>query len=322
MGRSLDEDPLTLAIAPPPDETYEQRQIREAAEAEAKRISDEIDEQIRKEREAERRKKKPVKLLLLGTFSVNSSELGLLRYIGQSESGKTATLKSWFKPSPSPAWLTTFLPDFQLTYARREWYEEKAAWRAVIFLNLVRNVNEILAHLTSEMSDLPFHPEESHEDLSAPRPPRALPRLKFTDKHSILRMRLGPLSSVQQVLEKKIGTASLEPHSTSVNTAAPFDQPSPSGRRGLQEFSINSSNGWKSALDKFRTLRTAPSNARQENGAAQAGPSVTRKVRDSEEEIVEVIASCREDIKALWEDDMITETLNRRKVRLEDAPGL
>lgn len=73
MGRSLDEDPLTLAIAPPPDETHEQRQIREAAEAEAKRISDEIDEQIRKEREAERKKKRPVKLLLLGTSSLNSS---------------------------------------------------------------------------------------------------------------------------------------------------------------------------------------------------------------------------------------------------------
>lgn len=222
----------------------------------------------------------------------------------------------------SPTWLTIFFLDFQLTYARKEWYEEKAAWRAVIFLNLVRNVNEILAHLTSEMSDLPFHPEESQEDLTAPRPPRALPHLKFIDKHSILRMRLGPLSSVQQILETKIGTASLEPHSTSVNTAAPFDQPSPSGRRGLQEFSINSSNGWKTALDKFRTLRTAPSNGRQENGAAQAGPSVTRRARDSEEEIVEVIASCREDIKTLWEDDIITEMLNRRKVRLEDAPGL
>ena len=66
MGRSFEEDPLTLAIAPPPDETVEQRQIREAAEAEAKRISDEIDEQLRKEREAERKKKRPVKLLLLG----------------------------------------------------------------------------------------------------------------------------------------------------------------------------------------------------------------------------------------------------------------
>ena len=77
MARSLDEDPLTLAIAPPPDETYEQRQIREAAEAEAKRISDEIDEQIRKDREAERRKKKPVKLLLLGAFSLYFSEIAL-----------------------------------------------------------------------------------------------------------------------------------------------------------------------------------------------------------------------------------------------------
>jgi len=133
-------------------------------------------------------------------------------------------------------------------------------------------------------------------------------------------MRLGPLSSVQQALEQKLGTASLELHSTSVNTAAPFEQPAHSGRRGMQEFSINSSNGWKSALDKFRTLRTSPS--RQDNGAASAGPSASRTVKEEEEDIVEVIASCRDDIKALWEDDIVTETLNRRKVRLEDAPGL
>lgn len=69
MKRSLEDiDPLTLAIAPPPDETPEQRQIREAAEAEAKRVSDEIDEQIRKERELDKKKKKPMKLLLLGSY--------------------------------------------------------------------------------------------------------------------------------------------------------------------------------------------------------------------------------------------------------------
>jgi guanine nucleotide-binding protein subunit alpha len=89
MARSLDEDPLTLAIAPPPDETYEQRQIREAAEAEAKRISDEIDEQIRRDREAERRKKKPVKLLLLGAFSLCFSELALMYIIkARAKAGK------------------------------------------------------------------------------------------------------------------------------------------------------------------------------------------------------------------------------------------
>jgi hypothetical protein len=73
MKRSLEDiDPLTLAIAPPPDETPEQRQIREAAEAEAKRVSDEIDEQIRKERELDKKKKKPMKLLLLGEYPLNS----------------------------------------------------------------------------------------------------------------------------------------------------------------------------------------------------------------------------------------------------------
>lgn len=66
MGQLSDEDPLTLALAPPPDETPEQRLIREAAEAEAKRISDEIDEQIRRDREQMKKMKKPMKLLLLG----------------------------------------------------------------------------------------------------------------------------------------------------------------------------------------------------------------------------------------------------------------
>lgn len=101
MGRSLDiDDPLTVctfcirliavsyslsscldhqaAIAPPPDESPSAREARLRNEQEAKRINDEIDEQLRSERAAVRRKKKPVKVLLLG----------------QSESGKTATLKS------------------------------------------------------------------------------------------------------------------------------------------------------------------------------------------------------------------------------------
>ena len=69
MGQTNDVDPLTLAIAPPPDETPEQRLVREAAEAEAKRISDEIDEQIRRDREQMKKMKKPMKLLLLGAYT-------------------------------------------------------------------------------------------------------------------------------------------------------------------------------------------------------------------------------------------------------------
>ena len=61
------DDPLTAALlgSIPRDETPAQRQQRLALEAEARRISDEIDERLRQER-LERGRKKVVKVLLLG----------------------------------------------------------------------------------------------------------------------------------------------------------------------------------------------------------------------------------------------------------------
>lgn len=59
-------DPLTRALSPPPKETSEQRTLREANEAEARRVSDRIDEQIKSEKQANSRKKTPVKVLMLG----------------------------------------------------------------------------------------------------------------------------------------------------------------------------------------------------------------------------------------------------------------
>lgn len=71
------DDPLMHALQPPINETASEREERLRTEREAKRISDEIDEELRRERAA-LKKKKPVRLLLLG----------------QSESGKSTTLKS------------------------------------------------------------------------------------------------------------------------------------------------------------------------------------------------------------------------------------
>jgi len=59
-------DPLSCAIAPPATETAAERAAREAKEAEGRRISDLIDEQIKLERQAISRKKAPVKVLMLG----------------------------------------------------------------------------------------------------------------------------------------------------------------------------------------------------------------------------------------------------------------
>ena len=65
-------DPLDDALRPPIDETDEERSIRLQTEEQAKRVSDAIDEAIRQERQAAK-KKDVVRILLLG----------------QSESGET-----------------------------------------------------------------------------------------------------------------------------------------------------------------------------------------------------------------------------------------
>ncbi|KAJ7454919.1 guanine nucleotide binding protein, alpha subunit [Mycena galericulata] len=277
MGRSFDEDPLTAALAPPPNETPVQREVRERAESEAKRVSDEIDAQLRRERESEK-KRKPVKLLLLG----------------QSESGKTATLKSD--------------PQFQLLYCKRQWSEERTSWRCVILLNLVRNINDILDILDSEFDD-PVPSRRQSVSVSGPSSP-GLPPLKFKDKHRLLRLRLAPLRRVQSDLEQRLGAAATELYTTSATSAAPFEgAPLPPKRE--KEFSVHSTNGWKTALERFRAARRRSG---EESG-------VLRKVRDMEDEVQGVIAGCREDIRSVWEDRIVREMLSRRKVRVEDSAG-
>jgi len=75
------EDPLTRALQPPIDESPRTKSLRLSDEEEAKRRSELIDLELKKERK-ERRKKRSVRLLLLG----------------QSESGKSTTLRREFLP--------------------------------------------------------------------------------------------------------------------------------------------------------------------------------------------------------------------------------
>jgi hypothetical protein len=67
--RVSEDDPLTRAIAPPPHETPAERALRIAAEQEAKRVSDAIDEELNRQRTADKKGPKPIKLLLLGASS-------------------------------------------------------------------------------------------------------------------------------------------------------------------------------------------------------------------------------------------------------------
>jgi hypothetical protein len=61
-------DPLAIAIAPPRDESPEEREARLAAQAEAQKRSDAIDEEINRQRLEIKRAPKSVRVLLLGEW--------------------------------------------------------------------------------------------------------------------------------------------------------------------------------------------------------------------------------------------------------------
>jgi hypothetical protein len=83
--RSLS-DPLAAALLPPPNESPVQREMRLKAETEAKKVSEGIDEMIRQDRYERKKSKAEVNVLLLG----------------QSESGKSTTLKREYSISSCP----------------------------------------------------------------------------------------------------------------------------------------------------------------------------------------------------------------------------
>ncbi|EJD01920.1 G-alpha-domain-containing protein [Fomitiporia mediterranea MF3/22] len=332
MGRTrtatiTDDDPLVRALAPPPDESPEARAARERDETLAKKRSDEIDARLAAESAAKRKKGQPVKVLLLG----------------QSESGKSTTLKN-----------------FQLTYARKAWTAEKEAWRAVIQLNLVRSVNAIAAAVSREL-DNGNGSSNASEDENDPGVHISLsidtdnasiltgpetgdeaesinvnePKFNLTDAHRTLVAKLTPLRSVQRNLEVKLGSGAEEfgydhvsvpePQTTSgpqpvVSFRDITNEPqSTTGPKTPNSSSVASpsallrarksqeffvrSNGWKNALQRFR-----PRNSRSSrDGGADGDPDSI------------AIARAAMDMKALWRDKVVREIIRERKVKLLDC---
>lgn len=147
-------DPLAVVTAPPPNETPGERAAREEREAEARRISDQIDEELRAEKATVRKHDEMVKILLLG----------------QSESGKSTTLKN-----------------FLIQFARDKWTREQASWRSAIQLNVVRSVNAIVDAMERSIAS-------------------ADPQTSFTSRHQVLLFRLSPLRRVEDDLKHMLGT--------------------------------------------------------------------------------------------------------------------
>lgn len=134
---STSDDPLAHVLRPPPDESPDARTQRIAQEEDAAKRSRAIDEQLVNDRKAFEERKRAVKVLLLG----------------QSESGKTTTLKSMPAFGINIAVLIIFCLDFQRTFAPNQFHAERNAWRAVVQLNLIASVRVIVDALHAELAE-------------------------------------------------------------------------------------------------------------------------------------------------------------------------
>ncbi|KAF8629170.1 hypothetical protein AX17_005755 [Amanita inopinata Kibby_2008] len=267
-----DEDPLTKAIAPSPDETPEQRDARLREEKEAQLRSDAIDEEINRQRIAEKKGPKCVRLLLLG----------------QSESGKSTTLKN-----------------FQLINSPKAFKTERASWRTVVQLNVVRSMRLILDAMMDAQQG--YEPGVDDGDGGGEADHRSSPIQypTLTAEHLKLRMRLLPLQRLEEtLLYRLIDAGSTEFDPTQLPSSLENNSPLP-----RKEFAVHSSSQWKHAFNRLLSVA---------RGSFESGSEIN--FNDANDPGL-VLNACSEDMIKLWNDPIIKELLKVMKIRLEEMAG-
>lgn len=185
-----------------------------------------------------------------------------------------------------------------MRFARAEWEKERNGWRSVVQLNVVRSIITIQNVIEAEMNG-DAH-ADSEDDQAAFNDNNEVKALKFTDHHQLLMIRLAPLRGVETELRRRLGAGSeLVPPGLNPMIATPFDIPSRNQLRQKPEVSVPS---WKDVLD--------PS-GRPGEKSTKTGDAATS-----------VLAGCKEDMKALWEDKAVHLALKRRRLQLPDSAGL
>jgi hypothetical protein len=182
-----------------------------------------------------------------------------------------------------------------MRYARAEWENERNGWRSVVQLNVVRSIITIQKVIEAEMNgDVPA---DSEDDQLSVDEANEVEVLKFTDRHQLLMIRLAPLLGVEAELKHRLGEGTLSvPSPLNSMSATPFDTPSGNQLRRKPEFSVRS---WKDVVSK--PIDPHP---------------------DTRDAVTSVLAGCKDDMKALWDDEAVRLALKRRRLQLPDSAGL
>ncbi|EKM56555.1 uncharacterized protein PHACADRAFT_253754 [Phanerochaete carnosa HHB-10118-sp] len=265
-----DDDPLSRVLAPPPNETSADKEARLLAEAEAKQISDAIDEELQQQARMDRKGPRPMKMLLL---------------------------------------------DFQLLHTPKAFHAERASWRTVIQLNVVRSIRLILEAVAEvhalQAPSASSSPKSSNRSLpdSQPSSARSSPAVDLphlTSEHLKLRLRLMPLFQVEEQLVRRLTQAG-----TSEQEAARLTQLTnmPDLVARDREFAVNSHFVLKSMFSRLTSKRNS----------LETNPD-TIDWNDPDDP-GRIIHACREDMIMLWNDPVIHDVLAYQKLRLQETPG-
>ncbi|CDO77298.1 hypothetical protein BN946_scf184753.g48 [Trametes cinnabarina] len=341
--RSLS-DPLAAALLPPAGETAEQREARLRQEEEAKQRSECIDKMLKHD-EKSRRRKKTVKVLLLG----------------QSESGKSTTLKQ-----------------FQLLHAPAAFRQERLAWRFVIYLNLVRSIRRILEAIAPEdntaIDDDDFGDSSDTASIiisGSGRPSSSLVGSQPNYEH--YRRRLAPLMELEQrlinMLSDPVDNDEHEATHLPPSSSLPADahtlhhagsmasihhagaRPAPRITIPTASTSASSSSSFaysssQSSGNPFMSPRspTSPATSMMSSGSNElsvrtgsnwkkhfAFPRIQSPKTPESGEVegwwedpndpVHTLNSCRAAMSELWRDPKVRHRLDEKRIRLEESSG-
>ncbi|KAJ7657184.1 guanine nucleotide binding protein, alpha subunit [Mycena polygramma] len=169
--RSLDIDPISAALAPPENESPQERQSRvmkEGGEGAAKQVSDNIDNQLHRERQQMREQSKPVKILLLGANAF------LMNY-------------------------AALITEYHCLIPRQAFRAERASWRTIIQLNVIRSLRIILDALDAQQNDTDI-PLSPHAGSS--------PAISFD--FDLVRTRLLPVLTIEGMLRHRLGSPDID----------------------------------------------------------------------------------------------------------------
>ncbi|KAG6902848.1 hypothetical protein C0995_010733 [Termitomyces sp. Mi166 len=290
------DDPLATVMRPSSTETDAQRRARLAAEAEARRVSEQIDEELRQERERMKRNKGDVKLLLLG----------------QAESGKSTLQKQ-----------------FQLMYKPNSIDQERVSWKTVIYFNVVHSLKHILAtleawddilddELLEDSSSVALNRLRTKDNAQQPSPSVSL----ISTSTAPSALSASPASTVNSTRQASVSREQIGNLRRRLTSIIATDAPLADRLSGGLSFSgsgkggVYVRSGWQArtienALGRLRTHHDIEFKKSRE---AYYDPGQDVLVQD----VGRMLSNSKDDIKELWGHPTVKGLIARRKLKLDE----